>query len=209
MNKSSIEENKMKIFVIGYSGIGKSPFTNKLLTRLPTAQLITASEWVRSKFEVGTSAEVLTAYSKEQLKTNPNSCVSFINQKYDFDNKITIIEGIRNPYDFNRLFDYTKDIVVFLSRESLVSRTSFEENGISAIKAYINFLLAESLLEKTRVLYIHFSSKNKYSASAIVIPNLDSLILNDLEDAIIPLEKFISQHIPSVNGADLISDRLQ
>jgi shikimate kinase len=199
----------MKIFVIGYSGIGKSPFTNKLLAKFADAQLISASEWVRSKFEPGTSAEVLTLYSKEQLKNNPNSCVSFITQKYDLDNKITIIEGIRNPYDFNRLFDYTKDIVIFLSREGLVSMTSFEENGVLAIKTYTNFLLLESMLEKSRVLYIHFSSRNKYSTNAIVIPDLNSLILNDLEDAIFPLEKFISRHLPSNNGEDLNSDRVQ
>lgn len=199
----------MKIFVIGYSGIGKSPFTNKLLSKLPTAQLISASEWVRSKFEIGTSAEVLTAYSKDQLRTNPNSCVNFINQKYTFDNKITIIEGIRNPFDFNRLFNYTKDIVVFLSRDGLVPRTSFEENGLLAIEAYTNFLLLENMLDKNRVLYIHFSSKNKYSTCTTVIPNLDGLILNDLEDAVVPLEKFISQHLPSTNGADPISDRVQ
>src|SRR6185436_115652 len=99
----------MKIFVIGYSGIGKSPFTNKLLNKFPTAQVISASEWVRSVFPTDTHVDILTSYAKYKLRTNPNSCVDYINRNYSFNNKITLIEGIRNPYDFNRLFDYTTD----------------------------------------------------------------------------------------------------
>lgn len=135
--------------------------------------------------------------------------MNFITQKYTFDNKITIIEEIRNPYDFNRLFDYTKDIIVFLSRDGLSSITSFEENRLLAIEAYTNFLCLENLLDQNRVLYIHFSTKNKYSTCTTIILNLDSLILNDLEDTIVTLEKFISWRLPSANGADLNSDRVQ
>ncbi len=190
----------MKIFIIGYSGIGKSPLTNKLLKKISNVQIISASGWVRSVFPSNTHVDVLTAYSKHKLRSDPNSCVDYINRHYSFDNQISIIEGIRNPYDFNRLFDYTKDMVIILSRNGLHPKTSFEECGVSAIVSYIDFLLSQNFLSFDRILKVHFNSPNKYSTDATTgdkkiyynSSELNTMIFHDLEDAIEPLENIIS-----------------
>lgn len=182
----------MKIFLIGFSGLGKTPLNKLLVTAMPGAQLISASEWVRSQCPPTATVAELTAFSNSNLARNPRSCIDFIASKYNLDDGISIIDGIRNPFDFTNLFDYTKDVVIFLYRVGIYPKSSFEEKGILAIQKYVEFLRSENLVPKTRAFKIAFTKQNKYSKdqylwhSAISVPD-DLRYCAELEDAVTPI----------------------
>lgn len=185
----------MKILLIGYSGVSKSPLGHKLVDAIPNSQFIGASEWVRSQCPIDSTVTELTAYSNDKLSKNPRSCLNFMMSKYNLNNKISIIDGIRNPFDFTNLFYYPLDIVIFLSRNGIIPKSSFEKNGIKAIRSYINFLLSEKLISQSKVIDIHFTKTNKYLSDGYgiehtgCVPSKNLHILNDLEDAVDPILK--------------------
>jgi hypothetical protein len=53
--------------------------------------------------------------------------------------KNAIVDGLRNPYDFVRLFDPAKDLVVSVFRHDFRAFTDFEDLGITVIEEYIVF----------------------------------------------------------------------
>ncbi len=187
----------MKILILGNSGLGKSPFTRLLVKELPGIKIIGASAWIRSQLPQHASIEELTSLSKEQLKENPMVCVNYINaEHYGYDPAISIIEGIRNPFDFTHLFDSRVDIAIFLSRAGVPPKSSFEGNGLEAIKSYVDFLLKEDLLDKRRVFRAHFYKQNKNSTSHTLHNYSDQELkevswFEDLEDAVTPIAKSI------------------
>ncbi len=134
----------MKIFVIGQSGCGKTPFAENIARLLPFAH-ITSSAWVRSRFRSRAPDEsrdsyiaAITEFSIEVLRNDPLACVSYMQAHHDL-TKNCVVEGVRNPLVFFQLFDPRQDIVVFLRYEhNPFQKTAFEE-GVDVIAHYIDY----------------------------------------------------------------------
>ncbi len=141
----------MKVFVLGRSGCGKTPFA-KRVAEATGANHVMASEWVRSRFPLtggpGTRDDhiaALTSFSVEELRRNPAVCVEFLAAKHDL-TKPSVVEGVRNPYDFIRLYDPRTDVVAFLeNRANALKETEFE-SGLGVIRAHLEFLQRAHLL---------------------------------------------------------------
>ncbi|MBY0359890.1 MAG: hypothetical protein K2W82_17940 [Candidatus Obscuribacterales bacterium] len=155
----------MKIFVLGRSRTGKSPFAQQV-ARFFGAQHIMGSEWVRRQFTTDLPksdragiVQAITAFSLEKLRQNPHSCLNFIAGKYDL-NSFCVIEGLRNPFDFIHLFDYRHDFVVFLEHEDNgLTATGFEQ-GLDIIRLHLAYQQNLGLLKSERV--ISYRYRNFY-----------------------------------------------
>ncbi|MEZ0230175.1 MAG: hypothetical protein ACAI25_16250 [Planctomycetota bacterium] len=141
----------MKVFVLGRSGCGKTPFAQRVAAATGLHHVM-ASEWVRSRFPLtggpGTRDDhiaALTHFSVEELRRNPAVCVEFLAARHDL-TKPSVVEGVRNPYDFIRLYDPRTDVVAFLeNRANALHETAFE-SGLSVIRAHLEFLRRADLL---------------------------------------------------------------
>lgn len=150
----------MKIFVIGQSGTGKTPFA-KLVGEQLGMKAISASEWLNKLSDgkrMNTKQEhidVLTEITLRELRENQDACGDFIRANHDLTQPL-IIEGCRNPRDFVQLFDPMHDVVIFLNRESNPYHTTPFEMGILVIDSYVNWTAGIGLLDKEkRVCYAY------------------------------------------------------
>lgn len=132
-------EPAVKIFVMGSSGTGKTPFATHVAARLHIPH-VRASEWVRRLFrDPGNMTRdehiaAMTKFSTETLAQDPDACIRFLR---DQTKQPCVIEGVRNPRDFIALFDPRKDVAVFLSKANhTVQRTEFE-TGLDVIRDYV------------------------------------------------------------------------
>jgi adenylate kinase family enzyme len=157
----------MKIFVLGTSGAGKTPFA-EAIAKASGLTHVKASGWVREKFprEKYASREehisMMTCYSTVVLANNPMACVEYIRSSYDLSEEC-VIEGIRNPFDFAHLFDPKYDEVVFLkyARNNL-PLTVFEE-GLEVIGHYLRYLMRANIMNRWRYheyTFDHFLSRD-------------------------------------------------
>jgi hypothetical protein len=141
----------MKLFVLGPSGAGKTPFARQAAGALGL-QHVMASEWVRRLFPAGPPypdrdafVRAITHFSVEELRRRPDACVDYIRRHFDL-SRPTVIEGVRNPHDFVHLFDPRQDRAVFLDHlRSELRRTAFE-GGLDVIDGYLRFLQQTGLL---------------------------------------------------------------
>jgi hypothetical protein len=143
----------MKIFILGRTGSGKTPLARMLSACLDMAH-IGGSEWVRARFKADPGldrvafTEAITAFTAEEVRREPSVCTDFIRRKYDL-SKPCVIEGLRSPHDFVKLFDSSRDAVVFLERyDNDLPATAFERDGIRLILSYVRFLLDRGLMAK-------------------------------------------------------------
>ncbi|TSC82432.1 MAG: hypothetical protein G01um101419_588 [Parcubacteria group bacterium Gr01-1014_19] len=141
----------MKIFVIGMSNSGKTTLAKKI-AELYGLECLSASEWVRTaspEFADGPKSDdqvaAMTEFTIATLKKNPKITVDFLNDKYDL-TKSYVIEGVRNPGDFIRLFNPVTDYVVFITNNNNALKATLFEEGIGVIRKYLDYLSSNGLL---------------------------------------------------------------
>lgn len=171
----------MRIFVLGRSHTGKTPFARRTAEALAIAH-VGASAWVRELFptkpddaaERARQVDAMTKFATEQLRREPNVSVASLRSRLAPDAH-AVIEGMRNPYDFTCTFDPRTDHAVFLEHsrgepppshvESARARPSPNtstspsgthladsfERGIDVIRAYLAWLEGADLLDAGRV----------------------------------------------------------
>jgi hypothetical protein len=157
----------MKIFVLGSSGVGKTPFARHIAEAFGVPH-ISASAWVRELFPAQPPAdraafvEAITRFATAHLRARPDACVTYLRSHHDLE-RPCVIEGVRNPYDFIHLFDPREDRVVFLTfTGDHLSRTLFER-GLEVIEAYLNYLVDTGLIG-TQVPVLRYSYGRLYAA---------------------------------------------
>jgi hypothetical protein len=142
----------MNIFIIGPSRSAKTPIATHVASFLGY-EVISASEWVRSIFvpsgpmvtieDKQRSLEEITRFSEKLLSENPNRCIEYIRGKFPnvLDGPSSyVLEGFRNPRDFDRFFQPHRDKVVLLSYPSSpLSPLTFETEGLSIIHQSVNW----------------------------------------------------------------------
>lgn len=124
----------MNLFIIGPSQTGKSTLAQGIA--LDTGMKhITASSWVRSKFkpEESPTREDLTQKSTDLLREQSTMATDTLRALHDLDSGGYIIEGIRNPFDFARLYRPERDVVLFLSREDALPTGDRFDPGVPVI----------------------------------------------------------------------------
>lgn len=172
----------MKILVIGSSKSGKTPLAAQI-SRALGWPVIGASEWFRKVFppqgdqDRQAFTEAITAFTLETLREDPDLNMRYLRSRHDL-SRPCVIEGLRNPRDFIRLFDYRQDRVVFLRcAETDVRETEFE-GGIAVIRAYLRYLGSCGLLhpdQSTDVTLDKFEALGDAAASYLAtIPAAES-----------------------------------
>ncbi|MBI5513089.1 MAG: hypothetical protein HY909_04930 [Deltaproteobacteria bacterium] len=145
----------MKVFVLGPSRSGKTPFARGLAEALGVPWH-GASAWVRARFPGGdfptreAFVEAITRFALEELKRDPSVSIRHLRGTADL-GRPCVLEGLRNPYDFVHAFDPRTDRVVFLRHTGSDLRPTAFEEGLGVIRAYVSWLEAVGMLSPGRV----------------------------------------------------------
>ena len=157
----------MKHFVIGSSRTGKTTYA-KTLAEKHGFQHISAGRWAREWYlgdyensqEMTNDPQIIadmTAYSLAVLKAAPNTTIEFMADHYDL-YKPSVIEGVRNPRDFMRLYDPAKDVVHrLIYKGNPITPTKFEE-GVEIIGRYMEWLQDLALITSEQYIVHEFES---------------------------------------------------
>jgi hypothetical protein len=139
----------MRVFILGSSGVGKTPFATQVSQRLSLPH-VRASEWVRRLFADpgGLTREehiaTMTRFSTEALARDPDACLRYLRANPQTSGAC-VIEGVRNPRDFIGLFDPRADVAIFLKKRGhTIAETDFER-GLSVIDAYLAWSIQNGL----------------------------------------------------------------
>lgn len=159
----------MKIFVIGLPQTGRTTVA-KALCQADNYRYIDAFSWVKSSFREQKTGEKLETYEDEfhswftnRLKINPQLIVENVQSSMGAypsdDNLVYVIDGIRSPKDLLQLFDYNKDVLIFLDR---VDKTDaeckdYENIGVSVMRDLCFWMSSASLLPRERWLEYKFA----------------------------------------------------
>jgi len=158
----------MKIFILGMPQSGRTTVA-KALCMAEDYRYIDAYSWIRSMFREIKPGEKEGLYEDEyhnwfinRLKLKPEMIIDSVHDAmnaYNQDEKnIFVIDGIRSPRDFLKLFDYNKDVVIFLNRTgNQAEYRDYEDVGLSAIRDCCFWMAATELLPKERWLEYNFS----------------------------------------------------
>lgn len=135
------------VFLIGSTKVGKTTLAWTICFETSGIDLVPvqASKWIKEQYNetnfpsYSEYVAFLTKKSREFLTDDPDCAIKRIKQSFNGNGGGCLIEGVRNPRDFMHLFDYRKDLVVFLSRDGMEIINEFEE-GIEVIKQYVKWL---------------------------------------------------------------------
>jgi GTPase SAR1 family protein len=157
----------VKIFILGTSQSGKTTLAKAICQQLPL-QHVSASTWIRKHFHENTQDKQtliasMTAFATQKLKLNPFACIEELQKKYDL-NQPSVIEGIRNPFDFANLFDPNTDRVIRITyKNNKLQPTEFEK-GLEVVDDLLTWMINNQMMTDTQVLNLdfeHFRSDQK------------------------------------------------
>jgi hypothetical protein len=152
----------VRIFVLGRSHVGKTPFARRTSEALGIRH-VGASAWVRERFPAGADAAQMTAFAIAELRRDPAVSVASLRGRLAADEH-AVIEGMRNPYDFTCTFDPRTDHAVFLELADGQPPTAFER-GLDVIAQYLAWLEEAGLLDEGRVHRYRFATYGEVGAA--------------------------------------------
>lgn len=145
----------MRIYVLGQSGSGKTPFSKMVGEKL-NLPVISAGNWINGRISLDKqiskqkAIDLTTETSIKELRNDPDVCIDYVVQLLNMVGSDAIIEGIKNPRDFATLFDISKDLVIFLNRDKNPYTASSFEMGIVVIDHYVNWAASTGLLDQEK-----------------------------------------------------------
>jgi hypothetical protein len=152
------------IFLVGGTGVGKSTLAKKLAAQRGLIH-VQASEWFRKNFNgagiTGKQAftDAITAFSRQALARDPDLNVRYLHQAYHLEAGGHVIEGCRNPRDFEQLFDPQRDTVVIIHYpQNPVRVSTFEAEGLRLIHGITQYYVDIGMLDYKRFLPFTISS---------------------------------------------------
>jgi adenylate kinase family enzyme len=159
----------MKIFLIGMPQSGRTTVA-KALCQTENYIHVESLSWIRETFREIKPSERPQQYEDEfhnwftnRLKINPKLITEQISNTIDAYGKddndyIFVIDGLQSPRDFSELFDYNKDMVIFLNRTAnQADFKDYQNVGVSVMRDYCFWLSSADLLPKERWLEYNFS----------------------------------------------------
>lgn len=155
----------MNVFLLGLPHSGRTTVAHSIEKSLGLVYL-NVSDWVKRSTLVRDPDEHEQQYQEKYrdfyfgiLKINPTMCIDYTHEvmrENGFD-KTYIIEGITTPKDFVHLFDYNKDVVVFLNRTDNGEYYQDHDNiALPTMKDYCFWMSAAGFLPKSRWLEYNF-----------------------------------------------------
>jgi len=174
----------MKIFIVGLPRSGRSTVA-KAVVEAHSYRYIDAMSWVRSNFRECEPGEhphqYEDAYQQHlaQLRlADPWFVSDYILKEMWYGTETFVIDGLTSPKDFVQLFDYQKDIVIFLNRTDNEHEYRDHENiGVSVIRDYCFWMSAASLLSKERWLEYNFKIPGETSEHIKVMGAQNSVFI--------------------------------
>lgn len=156
----------MKIFIIGMPYSGRTTVA-KAIMQDEKYQYIDASSWIKNTFRdqekdehIQKYLESYHEYLSKRIQANPLFAIQNVLDTiaaYKERGDIFIIDGINSPKDFVHLFDFNKDIVVFLNRTDNTEEFKDSESvAVSVIRDYCYWLSTANLLSQNRWLEYNF-----------------------------------------------------
>lgn len=177
----------MNIFIVGLPRSGRSTVAKALIENYPNWSYIDAVSWLRLEFRPQKDNEHLHQYEDEfqnsftqKMLSNPSFVSERVNKLVLLDrNKSNfIIDGIISPKDFVSLFDYTKDVVVFLNRiDNDYDMVDHENIGISVIRDYCFWLASAGLINKNKWLEYNFKISGEQSEFVKALGSKNSVFI--------------------------------
>jgi len=155
----------MNIFIIGLPSSGRTTIA-KALYENTSYHYIDATSWVKSNFRERKDGEHIQQFLDEyhtyltgRMKVNPdmfyNNIIDSINTHASYIN--FVIDGVNNPRDLARLFNYNEDVIIFLNRtDSEPEFKDYENVGLTVMRDYCYWLSSAGLLPKERWLEFNF-----------------------------------------------------
>lgn len=148
----------MKIFILGLNKSGRTTVAKALIS--DDIYYISAVDWLSATFRDPNKGEKLEDFQYEyneyyvnRLKLNAYLCVDNIYDIMETNKTVDhfVIDGVMNPKDFLHLFDYNKDVVVFLNRiDNMTNGKDYEGIGINVMRDYCLWLATMGFLSKER-----------------------------------------------------------
>src|ERR1700676_2592433 len=155
----------MKIFLCGLPKSGRSTIAKALVAAHGYVYL-DAMSWVRSTFRDINPKEhpyqfedEYQQYLAKRMLTHPNFIVDNLEREIKVfgDRNAFVIDGISSPRDFMHMFDYRKDIIIFLNRVDNEHEYRDHENiGTSVIRDYCFWMSSAELIKKSQWLEYNF-----------------------------------------------------
>src|SRR5574338_1201338 len=158
----------MKIFVVGMPQSGRTT-VSKALCEANKVAYVDATSWIKSTFRDPKAGEHPQQYNDDyntwlvnRMKINPNLISDTVKESMQSymagDSVDYVIDGIFSPRDLVQLFDYNKDMIVFLNRtNNTADHTDYENIGVSVMRDYCFWLSSANLLPKERWLEYNFA----------------------------------------------------
>jgi len=182
----------MKIFILGLANSGRTTIAKALAE--DGSHYISAMDWLRSTFRPSQSDEDnldfernFNDYLSERIKLHPYLIADNIQEiiKSCPNNKF-IIDGVLNPQNFIKLFDYNQDIIIVLNRiDNVVDSTDQDNIAINVIRDYCYWLSSMNLLSKEKWIEYNFRMNVKSDSSikkmgnrniVYIIKSIDSVL---------------------------------
>jgi hypothetical protein len=156
----------MKIFIVGLPQSCRTTVAKSIAGDL-NINYIDAMSWVRSTFRGIKEGEHphqyeddFQQYLTKRLLVNPwfiTDHVCDMMKVIGASDNDFVIDGVASPRDFTYLFDYEKDIIVFLNRTDNDNEYRDHENiGTSVIRDYCFWMSAAGVLSKQRWMEYNF-----------------------------------------------------
>jgi hypothetical protein len=167
----------MKVFIVGQPKSGRTTVAQQLGRSLHGIDgadwfYVNTMDWVKNTFRAPNQNEKGHQYIEEchnyllnRLQINPNLITDNFSESIKAIDKIKIsglnynlvVDGVLNPRDFCQVFDYNKDMVVFLNRTDNDSDIQdYESIGVSVIRDYCFWLASANLLSKPQWIEYNF-----------------------------------------------------
>lgn len=184
----------MKVFIVGLPNSGKTTVARGLMENSninPNRTLMMyagAVDWVKNTFRERMPSETEQHFNDEyhdyllkRIQLNPSMIVDNLLESslaYGFNKVNWIVDGVFSPKDFCALFDYNKDMVVFLNRtDNDYEAKDYESIGISVMRDYCFWLASAGLLPKSRWLEYNFKIPGDDSESVKVLGSKNSVYI--------------------------------
>ena len=166
----------MKIFIVGMPQSGRTTVA-KAICQAEKHCYIDAQSWVKSLFREKKDDERAEHYDDEyhnwfvnRLKFNPSLITDILKENinaYGSEDEFTfVIDGLESPKDLITMFDYNKDIIVFLNR--INNESEFKDHqsiGLSVMRDFCFWFASADRLPRERGIEYNFTLPGDDSTS--------------------------------------------